>query len=94
MNLGLINILLKGRSSSLPAGRSTEQTMKWRCNEIIYDILENGFEKYSNRTIEEEGGTIEECTIDVGGSIPYYHTIKGCDCSDPENYNFYDAGRF
>ena len=82
LNQGLINILLKGRSASLPPGMNMETMTKMMCNQIINDILENGLDySYS-------GGW---CTITEGyGSM----TIQGCDCSDPKNYNFYDEGRF
>ena len=83
LNPGLVNILLKGRSVSMPSGMDMASMTKMTCNKIINDILENGNDNYSS-----SGGS---CTIDEGyGSM----TLSGCDCSDPKNYKFYDAGRF
>ena len=88
LNQGLINILLKGRSASLPPGMDMETMNKQMCNEFIYDILENEIDLMIHG-YSYVGGI---CTINHGsyGSM----SIQGCNCSDPKNFNFYDKGRF
>ena len=79
--------------SSAPAGVDMAKSM---CDAVIYDILakddpneyplrpgSSGISDYSS-----SGGT---CTVTQYGSKL---TLSDCDCSDPENYSFYDEGRF
>ena len=98
LNLRLINILLKGRSASLPPGMTMKAMNKQMCHLTIYQILssENPTD-YPKKTdvpgefyssYSSSGGS---CTIrDEFGSM----TIQNCDCSNPKSYNFYDEGRF
>ena len=99
LNLRLINILLKGRSASLPPGMDMETMSKMMCNQNMYMILssKNPTEYPAMAGPGGSGGSISysssggSCTIGQGG---FSMTYKNCDCSDPENYVFYDEGRF
>ena len=56
--------------------------MKMTCNEANFQIMEGnakGSNEGSSCKIEQEFGSV---------------TYGNCDCSDPDNYSFYDEGRF
>ena len=82
---GLIHILLKGLKKDDAEGKfiSDMDTMaKSTCNSINFQLLETG-EKG-----DQQGA---DCVMgDANASM----TVPNCDCSDPENYDFYDEGRF
>ena len=97
LNRRLVNILLKGRSASLPPGMTIETMTKQMCHTTIYQILsKDNPTDYPKPTdgpgeigsYSSSGGS---CTIgdEFGGM-----TIQNCDCSDPKKYDFYDEGRF
>ena len=52
---------------------------KSMCNSINFQLLETG-EKG-----DQQGA---DCVANA------FMTVRNCDCSDPENYDFYDEGRF
>ena len=70
---------------------------KMMCNNVIYQILAGedpktypllGLASVEKGSYSSSGGA---CTIKDNGSEM---TISNCDCSDPENYDFVDEGRF
>ena len=79
--------------SSAPDGVDMAKSM---CDNVIYAILANDDpNEYPLRTgsssishYSSSGGT---CTFTKHG---FKQTLSDCDCSDPENYSFYDEGRF
>merc|ERR1711990_441043 len=85
----------KGRSASLPPGMDMETMSKMMCNQNMYMILssKNPTEYPAMAGPGGSGGSISysssggSCTIGQGG---FSMTYKNCDCSDPENYVFYD----
>ena len=108
-NQQFINILLKARSG-LEVDLDFDETEKLWCNEANYAILaygnpneyplSTGSPFYSLKpgdfSSEDNSCTIGESSVSMSSSSmssgPFI--ISMCDCSDPENYNFYDQGRF
>ena len=110
LNLRLINILLKGRSASLPPGMTMELMSKQMCNGYMYMILSNenpteypAMDGPMSGDIGSYSSSGGSCTIEVPmASFNGTHenieetevAIPKCDCSDPKKYVFYDEGRF
>ena len=55
---------------------------KAECNEALFKII------YQEQDYSVEGN---DCRYLDGVN---YHTVTDCDCSDPDNYDFYDEGSF
>ena len=78
-----IHILLKGlkkddAEGKFISGMDFDTITKSMCNSANFILLE------TDQKGDQQG---DDCV--VGGM-----TYANCDCSDPENYNFYDEGRF
>ena len=72
LNLRLINIQFKGRSASLPPGKTMETMIKFHCHMTMYQILSKDnptdYPKFTNGPVEfssysSSGGT---CTLEYG----------------------------
>ena len=79
---GLIYSLLKGlkkddAEGKFISGMDFDTMTKSMCNNANFQLLE------TNQKGDQQG---DSCV--TGGA-----TYANCDCSDPENYNFYDEGR-
>ena len=70
---------------------------KLSCHDVNFRILHDGGytipSMYLDLVIHEYGGTDpyqqgNDCVV------PGVKTFENCDCSDPENYDFYDEGGF
>ena len=67
---------------SLTCGYTEEEALKARCIEWNLDLLETP-------SFGSQQG--EDC---IWGVSEPYRKIQKCDCSDPENYDYFDEGRF
>ena len=79
--------------SSAPDGVDMAKSM---CDAVIYAILaKDDPNEYPLRPgsspISEYYEWDGTCTVLKHG---HYQKLSDCDCSDPENYSFYDEGRF
>ena len=101
-NLCLINILFKGRSASLRVQDEIDMkedemeiTDKERCDLINIGMLSNESFSYSGTPDGDSCiMSYDELSNNYNVTIKPY-TIKDCDCSDPENYEFLvNKGRF
>ena len=82
--------------SSAPAGVDMAKSF---CDAVIYAILANDDPKeypLSKEPSSPLANPISTYSPALHGSCntSRYGTVPNCDCSDPENYSFYDEGRF
>ena len=88
---------LKGRfGSSMDSPPDGIDMAKSMCDAVIYGILAGKDPKEypvrpGSSPITDYSSSGGSCTVTEDGSSMTLHT---CDCSDPENYSFYNEGKF
>ena len=68
-----------------------KKSPKSMCDAVIYAILANEDPlEYPLRPMSSPISDYSSAVTEYG----FKQTLRNCDCSDPENYSFYDEGRF